>query len=400
MHGTTRRRLGAIAAAGLLFASACSSDADPDGGATPTTEAGPSTDAPSTTAAPSDAATFPGDTWDTAAPAELGLDPAVLDGLAADAEAAGSSCLVVVRDGVVVADHAWPGPEQEPREAFSVTKSLTSTLVGIAADRGDLALDDPAATYLPEWAGTPSASVTVEDLVANTSGREWSLGIDYGQMLGAEDKTAFARALGQDAPPGEVWAYNNSAIQTLSAVLEAATGQPAEDLAAEAVFAPTGMADSTLQTDASGQALTFMGLRTTCLDLARFGHLMLNDGTWDGEQVLSADYVEAATDTSSSELNAGYGYLWWLNKEGTIATPTLASTGVGSQDTAPGQMLPGASEDIFWALGFNNQVVAVVPEAGIVAVRMGPKPPDDAPFSYAELTTAVLDAVVGEPAPR
>lgn len=393
MDTTTRRLLGSLVAVGLLLTSACSSDAAGSSDGDPGVDGTEPSEA-STTTEPAPDATFPGVAWDVGQPADLGLDPAALDRLAADAEAAGSSCLVVVRDGTVVAEHAWPGPEQEPREAFSATKSLTSTLVGIAADRGDLALEDSASTYLPTWAGTPSEAVTVEDLVANTSGREWSLAIDYGQMLGAEDKTAFAIGLGQDAPPDEVWAYNNSAIQTLSAVLEEATGLPPEDFAEEAVFGPIGMTDSELRTDASGQALTFMGLRTTCLDLARFGHLMLNEGTWDGEEVVSADYVAAATDTSSSELNAGYGYLWWLNKKGTIATPTLASTGVGSQETAPGQMLPGASEDIFWALGFNNQVVAVVPEAGIVAVRMGPKPPDDAPFSYAELTTGVLDAIV------
>ena len=134
--------------------------------------------------------------------------------------------------------------------------------------------------------------------------------------IGASDKTAFALALGQDAPPGDVWAYNNSAIQTLSAVLEAATGEDPVDYARTQLFEPLGMADSTLTTDAAGNALTFMGLRTTCLDLARFGYLMLRDGVWDGEQVVSSDYVEQATGRSSTELNAAYGLLWWLNREG------------------------------------------------------------------------------------
>lgn len=405
MHPTTRRRLAAIVIAGLLLSASCTSEGA-DGGAGPDPTAVPSTttttdpDAATPTADDEEAdgagdATFPGDEWAEVDPADAGFDPAELDALAAEAEAAGSSCLAVVRDGEVVASHAWPGPDQAPREAFSVTKSLTSTLVGIAVDRGDLALDDPASTYLPEWVGTDSDTVTVRDLVANTSGRQWSLGIDYRQLVVAPDRTAFGIGLGQDAPPGQVWAYNNSAIQTLSAVLRAATGEGAEDLAEEAVFDPIGMASSSMSVDGTGQALTFMGLQTTCLDLARFGHLFLNDGSWDGEQVVSADWAEAATNTSSSELNAGYGYLWWLNKRGRIATPALASTGVGTQETSEGQMLPGASEDIFWALGFNQQTVAVIPEEGIVAVRLGAKPPETTPFSYVELTNGVLGALEG-----
>ena len=76
----------------------------------------------------------------------------------------------------------------------------------------------------------------------------------------AEDKTAFAVGLGQDAPPGTVWRYNNSAIQTLSAVLRAATGRSASDLAAERLLAPIGMAHSRMTQDRAGNTLTFMGL--------------------------------------------------------------------------------------------------------------------------------------------
>jgi CubicO group peptidase (beta-lactamase class C family) len=213
--------------------------------------------------------------------------------------------------------------------------------------------------------------------------------------IGASDKTAFALALGQDAPPGDVWAYNNSAIQTLSAVLETATGDDPIDYARTHLFEPLGMAYSTLTTDAAGNALTFMGLRTTCLDLARFGYLMLRDGVWDGEQVVSSDYVEQATGRSSTELNAAYGLLWWLNRKGTIATPALATTGIDDGSGARrGQLVPGAPDDAFWALGFRNQIVAVIPSEGIVAVRMGAAPPPGAPFTQAELTAGVLDAVV------
>src|SRR5690606_13953386 len=111
---------------------------------------------------------------------------------------------------------------------------------------------------------------------SNVSGRHWDPATDYVAMaIEADDKTAFAAGLGQDEPPGRTWAYNNAAVQTLSAVLESATGQRADDYAAAVLFEPIGMRNSRMISDAAGNPLTFMGLETTCLDLARFGYLML-----------------------------------------------------------------------------------------------------------------------------
>jgi CubicO group peptidase (beta-lactamase class C family) len=269
--------------------------------------------------------------------------------------------------------------------------------VGIAQDQGDLSIADAASDYIPAWQDTDAAAVTVENLLSNNSGRHWDFATDYNQMAISErDKTAFAVGLAQDSAPGEVWAYNNSAIQTLSAVLGEATGEDPADFATTNLFEPIGMAQSSMSKDGAGNTMTFMGLRTTCLDLARFGYLMLNDGSWDGEQVVSADWVAAATGRSSQELNAAYGYLWWLNRPGPIGSPALATTGVEDAAVADGQLDPEAPEDVFWALGFRNQIVAMIPSEGIVAVRLGAAPPADAKFTQTELTNGVLDALVDQ----
>jgi CubicO group peptidase (beta-lactamase class C family) len=369
----------------LLVVAACS------GGS-----AGDASSPATTTTAPEPEVRYPGAEWATDDPAAAGFDPAALGRLDAGAEAAGSSCLVVTRDGAVVDERYWDGGgADQPREAFSVTKSVTSTLVGIAQDEGALTLDEPAADHIAEWRGTDSAAVTLRNLVSNDSGRHWDFGTDYtGMAIGARDKTTFAIGLGQDAPPGEVWAYNNSAIQTLSQVLGEATGEDPADYATSRLFDPIGMRRSTMGKDGAGNTLTFMGLRTTCLDLARFGYLMLNGGRWDGEQVVSQDWVDAATGRSSTELNAAYGYLWWLNRPGPVASPAVATTGAGQGSIADGQLVPGAPDDVFWALGFRNQIVAVIPSERIVAVRMGGAPPPGSPFTQAELTDGVLDALV------
>jgi len=358
-------------------------------------EGAPATGTPVEDLPPSTRGQVPGDSWARAEPADAGFDPDKLDALAEQAERAASSCVVVTRDGELVAEWYWGGASPETRrEAFSVTKSVTSLLVGIAQDSGALTLEDHAAEYVPQWRGTPAEAVTVEDLLSNDSGRHWDLATDYGQMAVRErDKTAFAIGLDQDHPPGEVWAYNNSAIQTLDAVLEAATGQDPVDYARERLFDPIGMRDSHLTRDAAGNALTFMGLRTTCRDLARFGLLVAHGGEWGGEQVVSRRFVEAATGAPSTPLNAAYGYLFWLNHKGRIASPRLATSGTDGGSSIEGRLVPGAPGDAVWALGFRNQIVAIVPSAGVVAVRMGDAPPAGTVFDQATLTLGVLDAL-------
>ncbi len=391
------RTAAAVVALMALAGGACSSDGD-DAAADASTA--PTTTAPTTAAPITGRLSFPDREWTTTPAGDAGMDQAALDRLADRAQAAGSECLVVTRDGELVDERSWPGPTAEPREAFSVTKSLTSILIGVAQRDGHLEVTDEVSEYVPEWKGTPSEHVTIRDVLSNTSGRGWSLATDYGAMaIRAEDKNAFAIGLGQAADPGTVWAYNNSAIQVLSAVILAATGQSASDYAKEQVFEPLGMTDSTLRTDSAGNSLTFMGLSTTCADLARMGLLMLADGTWgtgdDRTEVLTRSYVEDATGRSSSELNAAYGWLWWLNRPGLVASPMAAVTAGDSGESYEGELVPGAPEDTFWALGFQGQYVAVIPEHGIVAVRLGAEPPEDPPFGVAEFTDGVLAAVTG-----
>jgi CubicO group peptidase (beta-lactamase class C family) len=377
----------------------------------PPTSAPPTTVQPSTTApvttiehaatAPAEAPwRYPGTDWERADPTIAGMDPAALDQLAAASEAAGSTCAVVTRNGVVVDERYWGDATADTtRQAFSVTKSVTSLLVGIAQGQGHLSIGDAAADYIPEWAGTPASAVTIQNLLSNDSGRHWDFDTDYKQMaIAAADKTAFSIGLAQDHAPGTVWAYNNAAVQTLSAVLESATGQAPKDYAQQVLFDPIGMADTTMATDRAGNTTTFAGMESTCLDLARFGYLMLRGGSWNGQQIVPADYAAQATGQPSTALNAAYGLLWWINEQGPIVSPRIATDAAEGPTIADGQLLPGAPTDIFWALGFQQQMVAVIPSEGIVAVRMGPKPPAGVSFAQAEFTQLVLDAVAGEDA--
>src|SRR4249919_3961401 len=134
----------------------------------------------------------------TAAPTEAGFDATILDQLADEAEQLHSSCFLVARQGRVVFARYWNGATADAeQEVFSVTKSVTSTLVGLAQADGDLSIDDTAATYIDDWRGTPSDSVTVRNLLSMDSGRFWSADSDYNALLEASDRTAYAVGLDQ-----------------------------------------------------------------------------------------------------------------------------------------------------------------------------------------------------------
>jgi CubicO group peptidase (beta-lactamase class C family) len=355
-----------------LVAEACASDdsastdADAD---TPDDTAGTDDAGTSTTVGEDDAdqaAVFPGAEWTTADPAEHGIDQARLDELATQLEGFRSNCMAVIKDGYLLDVRYWNDTGEETnQEIWSASKSVTSTLVGIAQDKGMLDIDEPASKYIDEWQGTPSEDITIENLISNNSGRHWDFETDYLTMAaGAQDKTAFAIGLDQQFAPGEHWEYNNSAIQTLEAVLEEATGQPVGEFAEENLFGPIGMS-STIRTDPAGNALTFMGTQAGCLDMARFGYLALNKGNWDGTQVVSEEYMTEAA-AASQELNTIYGYLWWRNSDG----QRLRFTGEVIDDGT--WAWPDSPHDAFAAQGLGGQLSIVVPSENLVVVRLGP----------------------------
>ena len=423
-HPRRWRQRATVATAGLLatiaLLASCSASEDSGagdrsaGGDTPTSTS--STTDETTTSPPSTAPPTAG--WETIGADDAGMDAAALAEITEAARVAGSNCFLVARDGRIVTESYWNGTSPDStQEVFSASKSVTSTLVGIAHHDGRLDVTDHASTYLPEWRGTPSDTVTVEHLLSNDSGRHQDARTDYVEMaFQAPDKTAFSIGLAQDAEPGTVWAYNNAAIQTLEAVLSTATGVDVAQYAQDRLFAPLGMAHSSIRRDAAGNPLTFMGVQSNCRDLARFGELMLRDGDWDGETIVDADWVAQATGRSSQELNSAYGWLWWVNRPGTVlgalqatgAPGTLTGeadagaqpltepgsstpSGEGGVDDAPTQLVPGAPEDMFWALGFGNQVLAVDPGSHTLVVRLGPpRGPADAPKFDARASARVV----------
>ena len=292
--------------------------------------------------------------------------------MATTAETGKSNCLVVVRDGKIAGEWYFRGTNAETTQnVFSMTKSVASTLVGIAQDDGDLDIDDPASTWITEWKGTPSDAVTVRNLVSNDSGRHWDLVTDYVSLIQAGDRTNFAVGLAQDVAPGNTWAYNNAAIQTLDAVLQAATGQDPAAFAAARLFGPLGMTHTTMTHDPGGNTNMFFGVQSTCQDMARFGYLFLRNGVWAGTRIVPQEWVDAATDHASQEINAAYGYLWWLNRSGPVTDPLHPMTREQAATAPHVQLVPSARADMYWAIGLGGQIVQVDAGSDTVVVRLG-----------------------------
>lgn len=314
------------------------------------------------------------DGWPTTTPAGAGFHPQRLATLAKEAKRADSTCLAVVRDGKLVRDWNFGTPRTEARHVFSVAKSVASALVGIAARDGDLAVDDPVSDYVTSWQGTDSSDVTIRDLLSNTSGRFWSEQSDYEDLTYAPNRTQFAVDLPQQHPRGTVWAYNNAAIQVLDRVIRRATGTVTDRFAAERLFEPLGMKHTFLNRDQSGRSTNvYFGLFTTCLDLARFGQLYLREGVAGGQRILSRAWVRESTGRSSSELNAAYGHLWWVNQEG-VLRGTLDPVDEHGQplETRTGRLVPDAAPSLFSAIGLGGQIAMVDPGSRTVVVRLGP----------------------------
>jgi CubicO group peptidase (beta-lactamase class C family) len=302
----------------------------------------------------------PGGEWGRADPTATRIDPKRIDALDA-LLGADSDCMAVIEDGRIVRDSYWRGTTvDQQHEVFSVTKSITSTLVGIAEAEGLFEIDDPASRLITEWVDTPSEAVTIRQLAANDSGRFWSLAKDYGELIPAPDKTAFAIGLTQEAEPATEWNYNNAAIQTLDAVISRASGVPTAEFARTRLFEPMGMR-ATMTKDATGNTMTFMGAQASCLDLARFGYLLLEGGRWGDRQIVPGAWVAEAT-APASDLNQAYGFLFWLNRPGRV------KTALGTE--AQGPIWPAAPADTFAALGLGGQTLVVVPDEGLVVTRI------------------------------
>jgi CubicO group peptidase (beta-lactamase class C family) len=242
---------------------------------------------------------------------------------AADASIESMNSFMLVRHGQVVAEGWWsPYSAQSPHSLYSLSKSFTSTAVGLAIAEGKLSLDDEVLKFFPDDApAQPSnnlKSMRVSDLLRMSSGQQ-----------SEPPRTAeqpWARTfLAQPVPfkPGTHFLYNTSGTYMLSAIVQKATGMTVLDYLRPRLFEPLGIENPTWETSPQGISAGGFGLSIRTEDIAKFGQLYLQKGQWQGKPLVPAAWVEAATarQTSNgsnpkSDWDQGYGYQFWRCRHG------------------------------------------------------------------------------------
>jgi CubicO group peptidase (beta-lactamase class C family) len=293
---------------------------------------------------------FPGRTWEAADPASLGWSPAKLHAARDYAREIGSTAVMIVQDGRVIA--AW-GDTRRKVEIHSVRKSFMSALYGIAVARRQIALDlnleqlgiddkAPRLTALEKRAN-------VRDLLMARSGIYHEAAYETQTMQETRPRRG-------SYPPGKHWFYNNWDFNALGTILRKATGEDTFAAVSRHLAQPLQMEDFS-ETDghyvynpsSDHPAYT---MRFSARDLARFGWLYLNQGRWQDRQVVPAAWVaESTRPYSDARPGVGYGYLWW---SATGGKQFGAYTGPNS----------------FSARGSGGQYIIVAPARRIVVVHL------------------------------
>ncbi|TPI10263.1 serine hydrolase [Mesorhizobium sp. B4-1-1] len=283
----------------------------------------------------------------------------------------GMRAIVVVKNGRVVAERYGEGfSAKTPLLGWSMTKTVNAAIVGTLVKDGKMAVDKNG-LFAP-WKADGRAAISLADMMAMSSGLEFNE--DYGdvadvtRMLYLEpDMAGFAEAKPLSGEVGKVFSYSSGTAVMLSRLWQDAVGDKAKALAwpRTALFEPLGMHSAVLETDEQG---TFVGssyLYATAHDWARFGQFLLQGGTWNGNQILPAGFVDWMREPAPASKVYGKGQVW--------------IEGPGDEENPGAGVAAGLPKDTYWMEGHDGQTVAIIPSEQLVVVRLGLTP---AKFGY------------------
>jgi CubicO group peptidase (beta-lactamase class C family) len=316
----------------------------------------------------SDSPPWPTRKWPRSVPAEQGLDPAPLDRLVAtirkNREIRNIHSLLVVRNGYLVLEEYFDSHDADELHTLqSVSKSFTSTLVGIAIQKGKIVgVDERVLGFFPELEGkidnldNRKRRMTLENLLTMRSGTDYTEGgtdtphSKLNRM--SRGWTEFILDRPMISEPGTKFRYDSGAVILTSAILKARYGVHADTFAEEHLFKPLGINRYHWYGNAEGHPHTGGGLDLRSRDMARFGLLYLRGGRWEGKQVVPADWVATSlsrhvTFDRTRGRSAGYGYWWWV---------------------LPPDPAGDRAQDIYGAFGFRGQYIFLIPEHDMVVV--------------------------------
>jgi CubicO group peptidase (beta-lactamase class C family) len=288
---------------------------------------------------------------------------------------------LVIYDGKIAGEKYAPGFDKNTvMLGWSMSKSLIGALIGILVQEGKLNLDAPAP--VPEWKNTVKEKIKLKQLLQQTSGLDYEENYTKpcevtNMLFKRGDMAAYAAKLPLKHEPGEVFNYSGGNTNILSRIIRQAVGE--ENYAAfpyQSLFHKINMYSILLEPDASGTYIGSSYSYATARDFARFGLLYYYKGRWNGEQVLSEDWVKQSVLPSTGDKRKHYGYQFWLN-------------GFSENDSTR-RWYPDVPADMFFADGYGGQDIYIIPSKKLVVVRLGLHTIDDNKF-LKEVIQAVND---------
>ncbi len=327
---------------------------------------------------------FPTEDWQTSTPEEQQMDSQLLTEMVdvVQAENINLHSLLVIRHGYIVSENYFlQHPADEQHDLFSVTKSFVSTLVGIAIDQGYIeSLDTPVLDFFSNKAFTHvdarKKAMTLRDLVTMQSGLEWDESLN-GQMVRTRDWVTYVLNLPMRADPGTEFAYCTGCSHVVSAIIQKSVGMNTRAFAEKVLFTPLGITQLGWRTDAQSIPIGGSDLKLTARDMAKLGYLFLHNGEWDGQTIVSPEWIDAA---SSEQVETGvivgtgsalnYGLMWWTY-------PQLKA---------------------YAALGYDGQTVFVIPDLDLLVVTTAATVTHEHDEIFDLIETYVVPAVRDAPA--
>ncbi len=281
---------------------------------------------------------YPTDEWESTTPEEQGMNSTILDMMDnyIEKENLAIDSILVIKNGYII-DEANLDPifklissEPGPHGIYSCTKNIISTLIGIAIDQGLISsVNHKILDFFPDHAianlDAYKQAITIENLLTMTSGLNWTEMVPYTDPANtfniwktSENWVQFVLDKPMVTEPGSVFNYNTGASHLLSAIIQKVTGDSTLRFAQKYLFDPIGIKQGDIfwATDPQGIEVGGTGLALTVQDMARYGYLYLNNGTWDGKQVVSSKWVELSTKAyiqrESWPYGYDYAYHWWI----------------------------------------------------------------------------------------
>jgi CubicO group peptidase (beta-lactamase class C family) len=312
-------------------------------------------------------------TWTVSTAEKEGMDQLVIDSIhneIKDGKYGLVDHFLLIRNGKIIADHHYEHNydsimrlydttnhqynydhvdwhpyynQSELHTLQSVTKSITSILIGIAFDEGLISdVNSPILSYFSDFAIDPNDSIksqiSIEDLLLMQSGIKWDEE-SYDEatnscviMEGSNDWIQYVLNQPMDAAPGNVFEYNSGASMLLGKIVREVTGKRIDKWAEEKLFKPLGITNYYWKKTPTGEIDTEGGLYLTPHDLAKIGYLIINDGKWDNEQIISNSWIKKSIEPNDGFFEQiKYGYQWLIPSHENGQAKIIAGNGYGEQ---------------------------------------------------------------------